>query len=220
MLEWESLAEALQRVVSVGVEIETAKKEICDHIAQDLIRFRVLPSGSSQFLTGKMAVQVPPLLKPMDLDWEQSRPKRQWQVDPWKFYSWEKSEINLIQLCIFDVESQLCDPKRTSESPSKPTKGISENRTDDSSAGRPSRKRGKPAVGPNEHRRDIEAVISFAKREYPPPKKKSVSFAEMAKRLKSLDETRRYGWSAISQILRGTYPKMRELNIKSPYVSK
>ncbi len=48
MLEWESLAEALQRVVSVGVGIEAAKREICDHVAQDLIRARVLPAGSSQ----------------------------------------------------------------------------------------------------------------------------------------------------------------------------
>ena len=109
MLEWESLAEALQRVVSVGVGIEAAKKEICDHVAQDLIRARVLPAGSSQFLTGKMTVQVPPLLQPADLDWKHSRPKHEWHINPWKFRNWEKREISLLQLKTFDTDELIAE---------------------------------------------------------------------------------------------------------------
>jgi hypothetical protein len=219
MLEWESLAETLDRLVRAGAEIETAKKEICDHIAQDLIRTRVLPAGGSYFFTGKMALQIPPLLKPADLDWKQSRPKQEWNIDPRRSYRWEKREISLVQLSISDIEFHLCESRRTSAN-SGLAVDLPKNRTDDFGAGRRSRKVGKPAIEPDQHRQDIEAVISLAKSEYPPPKSASLSFAEMAKQLKGLQKTQRYGWSAISQILRGTYPKMIELDIKSPYGHK
>lgn len=114
MLEWEPLADALQRVVDVGVAIEVAKKDICDHVSQDLIRARVLPAGGHYFITGPRAVQIPHLLKPADLDWARSRPKKPWLVNPSsERYGWERRKVSLLQLSPFDTDYRLCEHRRS-----------------------------------------------------------------------------------------------------------
>jgi hypothetical protein len=97
--------------------------------------------------------------------------------------------------------------------------------SDSQARDRPQRKKGKPAVQPAQHRSDILRILELAKREYPqkpggPPMPMGLSYAKMAERLESLRGIDRYGWSAIDQILRGAYPKMRELKIESPYAKK
>jgi hypothetical protein len=112
MLEWESLAEAMQRVIEVGVSVETAKKEICDHVSQDLIRVRVFPEDSRHSLKGRLFVDVPELLKPDDLDWVLSCPKDRWGIDPHGLRAWEPSKISLLQLNVSDTDGKLCEPRR------------------------------------------------------------------------------------------------------------
>ena len=110
MLDWEPLANALQRVVNAGVVIEVAKKQICDHVSQDLIRVRVLPKGSEHFISGPLRVDVPQTLRPSDLDWARSRPKKPWRIDPsGGHWGWELHKIARLELCTFDTQWKLCD---------------------------------------------------------------------------------------------------------------
>jgi hypothetical protein len=108
MLEWESLADALRRVVDIESTREAAKKAICDHISQDLIKVRVMPIGSERFITGGSVVDVPQVLKPSDLDWKRSRPKKPWDIDFSRGrYGWELREIARLELSTYDTQWRL-----------------------------------------------------------------------------------------------------------------
>jgi hypothetical protein len=110
MLEWESLTDALRRVVGIESTREAAKKVVCDHISQDIIRVRVLPLGSERFITGRKGVEVPQVLKPSDLDWGRSRPKRPWRIDfSHGRYGWELHDIARLELSTFDTQWRLGD---------------------------------------------------------------------------------------------------------------
>jgi hypothetical protein len=110
MLEWESLTDALRRIIGIESTREAAKKVICDHISQDLIKVRVLPLGSERYISGRTAVDVPQVLKPSDLDWAHSRPKRPWRIDFSRgLYSWELHDIARLELSTFDTQWKLGD---------------------------------------------------------------------------------------------------------------
>lgn len=219
MLEWESLSEALNRVRALGVRVDVVRREICEHVAQDRIRVRVLIEGYSYFISGLRAVTVPQVLQSSDFDWRRSRPKEPWWVDPSRGQNMAKKEIALIQLNIFDTEYHLCDHRRQMDGQtSGETEGRSTEAAGQASRAPQSRKRGRPANDEEQRRKEINAVLSAAQREYPHQRGKS--FKTMADHLLSLPQvraTRFKSRSTVEQILRGKYPPMLQLNIRSPY---
>jgi hypothetical protein len=109
--DWESIADALKRVIATGVGENEAKSYLCGAAADGKIDVRVTITGTGQvFSDGN--VRVPPHLKPKDLDWVHSRPVAQWLVGPrpGQHYTWNWSErpIALVELSTVDVSRVLC----------------------------------------------------------------------------------------------------------------
>lgn len=118
--DWVSLADALKRVIETGTEEET-KADLCHAVADAKIRVRVRIAAIDRELGGQFLhgdnVQVPPLLKPDDFDWEQSRPRHRWSVGPAgpqsytrPYWTWERREIDLIELATSDVQHIFGSP--------------------------------------------------------------------------------------------------------------
>jgi hypothetical protein len=111
--DWESLANALQRVASAHNDLPGSKAAICNAISDKKIAVRVIvdPShdrhGGMTFAGGNIA--VPFRLVPGDFDWANSRPLRQWEIGPrpiehytW-IGGWRSEPISLIELRTADV---------------------------------------------------------------------------------------------------------------------
>jgi hypothetical protein len=112
--EWESLADALQRVARGGMPQDVAKQRICTDIAQDQILIR--PYVASE-IAGKPHIRLgekrlyrkPPLLEPGDFDWKNSRPVRRWPINrTTSDYGWEDADITFLELKAADVTDRLC----------------------------------------------------------------------------------------------------------------
>jgi hypothetical protein len=98
--DWEPLADALKRVIAAGIEEDEAKTDLCRAIADRKINVRVKIAATDYGMGGRVFsdgnVDVPPHLRPGDLDWAQSRPFAQWQIGPMpgEHYSWVTGWVN------------------------------------------------------------------------------------------------------------------------------
>jgi hypothetical protein len=115
--EWELLADALERVVSVHGDLLSCKAAICNAVADEKIAVRVTIAKSHHRHPGAIFkgrnVGVPARLNPDDFDWPQSRPLQPWGIGPrpgenytW-ISGWEREPINLIELRRVDVTTVL-----------------------------------------------------------------------------------------------------------------
>lgn len=114
--EWEPLADALERVIATGVGEDEVKVDLCRAVADRKIRIRVRVAARAGrgevFANGN--VEVPPHLKPADLDWVASRPFEPWPIGPklGEHYScisgWENKRIDLIEVSTADLIEVLC----------------------------------------------------------------------------------------------------------------
>ena len=116
--DWVLLADSLKRVVAVGTQEQVAKADICSAVADRKIAVRVLVDTSDRDVGGQtfsaLNVEVPPYLKPEDLDWARSRPLAPWPIGPHSVvedylptWSWRPRKIALLELSRADVVSVL-----------------------------------------------------------------------------------------------------------------
>jgi hypothetical protein len=122
---WESLADALKRIMAIGVSENEAKLDIALKIADQKLGIRVtIAEGTCDIvgiLTGAQ-VGVPTHLAPEDFDWANSRPNKLWPTGPrhWKSderhsFSWRNRPISLIELRTADVIAWVETIKTTRE---------------------------------------------------------------------------------------------------------
>jgi hypothetical protein len=150
--DWESLANALGRVVAIHGNAEQAQTAICGAIADKKIDVRVMISRGDHLCGGRTFgvgnVEVPPRINPADFDWVQSRPVHPWRIGPrmGEHYNWiggwEPHPIELIELRRADVNAVLrCDTNGVALGAIKSTK------PNDARRGQPGgrSKRGRPA---------------------------------------------------------------------------
>jgi hypothetical protein len=82
---WETLAEALSRLVSAGSTVQEAKFDLCRAIADGAIEIRLLLAEDPKRHLSASAVSsegldVPARILPGDIDWRQSRPIKPWPL--------------------------------------------------------------------------------------------------------------------------------------------
>jgi hypothetical protein len=116
--DWEPLVDALKRVVATnpGASEDEAKVDLCRTLADRKIRVRVrlaAPNGRGKvFANGN--VEVPPHLRPADLDWVASLPFAPWPIGPklgeHYFWTgdWENKRVDLIEVSTVDLIEVLC----------------------------------------------------------------------------------------------------------------
>jgi hypothetical protein len=111
--EWEPLLDATHRVMATaGMSKDQAQIDICRAIADGAIKIRGA-LGRHGYQTAKGAVlqgadfQIPPEIKPADLDWEKSRPRKPSIPGFW--------DLEWIQVCRADVTKALCATSRRDE---------------------------------------------------------------------------------------------------------
>jgi len=115
--QWERIAEARARVMAgTGCSTEKAQRDICRAVAGGVVRVRAqvgrhagteLPGGTT---LESEHFEVPPDLRPEDLDWERSRPLEAWMVPrrpgrpttPGHWY------LEWIELRSSDISDHLC----------------------------------------------------------------------------------------------------------------
>jgi hypothetical protein len=118
--DWESLANALGRVVAIHGDAEQVQTAICGAIADKKVDVRVTISRVDHLHGGRTFgidnVDVPPRINPVDFDWVHSRPVHPWRIGPRRgeHYSWiggwTPHPIELIELRRADVNTVLrCD---------------------------------------------------------------------------------------------------------------
>jgi hypothetical protein len=114
---WESLADALKRVMATGKNEDEAKTDLCHAVADRKIDVRVRIAANDYGMRGRFFsgrnVDVPPRLEPDSLDWLQSRPLEAWSIGPmpgqhYYSWSWTNYPIDLIELSTADVVEILC----------------------------------------------------------------------------------------------------------------
>ena len=120
--KWEPLAASLTRVTAAGSSELQAKIDICNAIADEEIRVRLLVDKSATSLRGEILsggqIAVSPWLTPDDFDWVCSRPHKPWRTGPTgpqsieALWGWEPRPIALIELATADVASCLCQPDK------------------------------------------------------------------------------------------------------------
>ena len=83
---WERLADAIKHVMAGGRPKEQAQTDLCRAIADGTVKIRgKLKRHTTRASTSKAVLegtdfQIPPEIKPEDLDWERSRPLKPWIV--------------------------------------------------------------------------------------------------------------------------------------------
>jgi hypothetical protein len=87
----------------------------------------------------------------------------------------------------------------------------------DGTTSRPSRSRGRPAGDAERRAKEIQALLTVARREFPPPSTRYRMMAKHLLRCPEVQSTRFRSESAVIQILRGDYPPMKASSIRSPY---
>ena len=76
---WETLADALRRVVAVGSKESEAKRDLCRAMVDEAITIRLLLAADARLNLPELPASVagldlPERLLPGDIDWRQSRP--------------------------------------------------------------------------------------------------------------------------------------------------
>jgi hypothetical protein len=127
--DWESLADALKRVIATGVSEDEAKTDLCRAVADRKIDVRVRVAASDYGMRGRIFsdgnVGVPAHLDPRDFDWVQSRPLAQWPIGPRRgeHYSWIEGwgnrPLDLIELSTGDVMNVLCNANQSHARPQR-----------------------------------------------------------------------------------------------------
>jgi hypothetical protein len=110
--DWLPLADALQRLMSTGLDEAEAKTDLCRAMADKKIDVRVRIARTGKvFSDGN--VGVPPHLSAGDFDWVNSRPVAQWSIGPrlgehyvW-LEDWKNHPLDLIELSTADVAGVL-----------------------------------------------------------------------------------------------------------------
>jgi hypothetical protein len=78
--EWETLTDALKRVV--GLDLDEAKIQLCSAISDGKVATRVEIDRAESDMKGRLLcglrVSPPARLKPVDLDWDKSKPLHPW----------------------------------------------------------------------------------------------------------------------------------------------
>jgi hypothetical protein len=118
--DWEPLADALKRVVAIGVSEDEAKRDLCRAVANQKIRVRVRIAAWDRFRGGQLFsggnIRQPAHLAPDDFDWARSCPLSPWLIGPrwgerrnreW-IRGWEPRVLEFIELSTADVIEVLC----------------------------------------------------------------------------------------------------------------
>jgi len=127
--DWETLADALQRVMATGLTEDKAKKDICSALAEQKIRVQVTIADTEVIRRGETrtaGVRIPPQLVPDDFDWVLSRPLKPWLIGPatvaeiyLSVYGSESQRIASIKLFRADVTQVLCGSEHANNKPEK-----------------------------------------------------------------------------------------------------
>ena len=111
---WEPLADALKRIMAIGVAEDEAKLDLCRAVADRKINIQVRIAATGRSWGGwsfsGAQVRVPTHLNPDDFDWVRSCPLGPWWIGTKVLWGWEKQPIDLIQLSTADVRGVLCEP--------------------------------------------------------------------------------------------------------------
>jgi hypothetical protein len=119
--DWEPLADALKRVMAIGLSKKEAQVDLCNAIADGNIRVRVTITDQSPRVTRTSTAaegdfKVPIHLRPKDFDWRRSQPVESWLVvtREWMTRSGEKHSlsISLIEVRTADVMDCIVKPAR------------------------------------------------------------------------------------------------------------
>ncbi len=112
--EWEPLSDAATRVMAAaGVSKEEAQSDICQAIADGVVRIRCqLKKHTTKHMTSKTVLDGNAFeitkRKPDDLDWEGSRPLKPWRVRRGSYPIPGDWELAWIELSRTDVTNVLC----------------------------------------------------------------------------------------------------------------
>ena len=114
--QWECLSDVLTRVMEAnGCLNHEAQSDICRAIADGAIEFRCKlkkhatgPMRANDTVLETKAFEISPEIKPEDLDWERSRPRKPWRVRRGAFPSPGDWELEWIELRRTDVTNRLC----------------------------------------------------------------------------------------------------------------
>jgi hypothetical protein len=110
---WESLTEALRRIVLNGIGETTAKDQLSQAIADGQVKVQVLidrsdPEVGGQVLAGS-SLSVPERLSSEDLDWERSCPFGPWETGPGNVehyeatWRWQARPVQRLEVSTIDV---------------------------------------------------------------------------------------------------------------------
>ena len=80
---WETLADALRRLIATGSTESGAKRDLCDAIVDKAISVQLVLAadtrrGLPQILVAAAELDLPACLLPRDIDWQRSRPVKPW----------------------------------------------------------------------------------------------------------------------------------------------
>jgi hypothetical protein len=121
---WERLPKALERVKTAARAAENkAKEDICKAIADRVVNIRgKLREDRNKLHTSNAVVvggdfHIPHDLKPEDLEWDDSRPLKPWEVQAERFRISKLWYLDWIELSVDDVTRNLCHPTRQGEAP-------------------------------------------------------------------------------------------------------
>jgi len=113
---WERLSNALVRVMAeAGLPRDQAQTNICRAIADGAVniqgklgRHPTTGFRASNTVLERKDFHIEPEIKPEDLDWEQSRPLKSWNVRREAFKKPGYWDLEWIELCVADVTKFLC----------------------------------------------------------------------------------------------------------------
>ena len=116
MPRWERLSETLTRVIgATGLTEIEAKAVICQALSDGAVAVRSAPrkhatkgTTSRDTILNGSQIQIPFGLEPEHLDWERSRPLKEWLVPRGTFPVPGYWHLEWIELSVTDVTKELC----------------------------------------------------------------------------------------------------------------
>ena len=83
--EWETIADALRRLIAAGSTVSGAKRDLCDAIADKAISVQLILAPDARLNQPELVVSVahfdvPARVNPRDIDWKRSRPNKPWPL--------------------------------------------------------------------------------------------------------------------------------------------